>query len=129
MQPRTITLGGFLVALGLALAGPAAADEAPPSARAAKVEAPSVDADAVLNAEDLDALAGGDGVDPNVITDQTLTAINTGNSVTGQTVTSGQINMTNGALSGFDGVGNFVMNTGHNNNLQSSMNVSVVLAP
>jgi hypothetical protein len=31
------------------------------------------------------------------------------------------------AFSGFDGVGNFVLNTGHNNNLQSSLNVSIVL--
>lgn len=82
-----------------------------------------------MSTDDLGALSGGTGVDVDVITEQTLTAVNTGNTVTGQTVTSGQINIGANAFSGFEGVGNFMMNTGHNNNLQSSMNVSVVLAP
>jgi hypothetical protein len=83
----------------------------------------------VLSTEDMDALAGGTGVDIVMITDQTLTAVNTGNTVFGETVTSGEVNLGSGAFSGYSGLGNFVINTGHNNNLQSSMSVSVVLAP
>lgn len=79
--------------------------------------------------EDMGALSGGTGVEVIVDTDQFLTATNNGNSVTGDTVSSGQVNLGSGTFSGYDGIGNFVINTGHNNNLQSSMNVSVVLAP
>ncbi|HWA00771.1 MAG TPA: hypothetical protein VG841_10715 [Caulobacterales bacterium] len=127
MQPRTLLPSALLLALGLALTSPAAAEEAR-SPQTDPAGAQGADEGAVLSAEDLEALAGGDGVDVNVITDQTLTAINSGNTVSGQTVTSGQINMTDGAFANFNGVGNFVMNTGHNNNLQSNLNVDVVLA-
>ena len=63
------------------------------------------------------------------LTDQDLTAVNTGNTINASTVGSGAISLSGGALSGFNGVGNFVMNTGHNNNLQSSMSVTVIMAP
>jgi hypothetical protein len=63
------------------------------------------------------------------ITDQTLDAVNSGNSVNGVTVGSGGVDIGSNAFSGYSGLGNFVINTGHNNNLQSSMSVSVVLAP
>ena len=69
------------------------------------------------------------GVDVMMITDQTLTATNHGNTVIGETIGSGQVNIGSNAFSGYSGLGNFVINTGHNNNLQSSMNVSIVLAP
>jgi hypothetical protein len=118
---------GIFLAAGLAFASAASAEEAPsPQAEMGQAQA---EADAVLSAEDLEALAGGTGVSIDMLTDQTLTAINTGNNVIGQTVGSGQINVENGGLADFNGVGNFVFNTGHNNNLQSSMNVSIVLAP
>ena len=77
--------------------------------------------------DELNSFAGGTGVSVDVITDQTLNAINHGNTVNGVNVGSGEISITAGAFNGFDGVGNFVLNTGHNNNLQSSMNVSIVL--
>jgi hypothetical protein len=64
-----------------------------------------------------------------VITDQTLNAVNAGNTVSGDVVSSGQVSLGSGAFSGYSGLGNFVINTGHNNNLQSSMNVSIVLPP
>jgi hypothetical protein len=63
------------------------------------------------------------------LTDQDLTAVNTGNTISAASVGSGAISLSGGALSGFNGVGNFVMNTGHNNNLQSSMSVTVIMAP
>ena len=83
----------------------------------------------MLSLEDLGELSGGTGVHVDVLTEQTLNAVNSGNSVTGDTVGSGQVNIGANAFAGYNGVGNFVINTGHNNNLQSSMNVTVVLAP
>ncbi|MEJ0061073.1 MAG: hypothetical protein WDM79_16515 [Terricaulis sp.] len=128
MQPMTpIRVRGLFLAAGLAFASAASAEEAP-SSRPPTAEA-QAETDAVLSAEDLEALAGGTGVSIDMLTDQTLTAINAGNRVIGQTVGSGQINVENGGLADFNGIGNFVFNTGHNNNLQSSMNVSIVLAP
>lgn len=121
MQTVTKFLKGAAFAGGLASAGLASAEDLPVSLPA--------DAAEVLSLEDMDALAGGTGVDIVMITDQTLTALNTGNTVIGETVGSGQVNLGARAFSGYSGLGNFVINTGHNNNLQSSMSVSVVLAP
>jgi hypothetical protein len=120
MQTVTKFLKGALFAGGLASATFASAQEMPASNPADVTE--------VLSTDDMDALAGGTGVDIVMITDQTLTAVNTGNTVIGETIGSGQVNLGSGAFSGYSGLGNFVINTGHNNNLQSSMSVSVVLA-
>jgi len=118
-------LRGVLVATVLASAGVASADDSLP-ASASPAQASDTE---LLSLEDMDALSGGTGVEVLVDTDQVLTATNSGNSVTGDVVGSGQVNIGSGAFSGYDGIGNFVINTGHNNNLQSSMNVSIVLAP
>lgn len=123
MKTMTTILKGAVLAGALAFANTAAADELP-SAQ----DLPD-DGMTELSLEDMDALAGGTGVDIVMITDQTLTATNTGNTVTGDVVGSGQVNLGSGAFSGYSGLGNFVINTGHNNNLQSTMSVSVVLAP
>ena len=116
---------GILFAAALASAGAASAQEVLP-ASASQAAAGETE---LLSLEDMDALSGGTGVEVIVDTDQFLTATNNGNTVIGDTVGSGQVNLGSGAFSGYDGIGNFVINTGHNNNLQSSMNVSVVLAP
>jgi len=121
MQTVTKFLKGALFAGGLASATFASAQEMPASNPGDVTE--------VLSTDDMDALAGGTGVDIVMITDQTLTALNSGNTVIGETVGSGQVNLGSGAFSGYSGLGNFVINTGHNNNLQSSMSVSVILAP
>jgi hypothetical protein len=123
MKTMTTILKGAVLAGALAFANTAAADELP-TAQSLPNEGMTE-----LSLEDMDALAGGTGVDVVLITDQTLTATNTGNTVTGDVVGSGQVNLGSGAFSGYSGLGNFVINTGHNNNLQSSMSVSVVLAP
>lgn len=125
MKTVTILAQGLLFAASLALASAAHAQETLAQAPKADVTA---DAEVMSN-DDLSDLAGGTGVTIAAITNQTLTAINTGNSVNGESVTSGDVSIGANAFSGFDGVGNFVINTGHNNNLQSSMNVTVVLAP
>jgi hypothetical protein len=119
-------LRGILIAAVLASAGAASAEEI---ALNASVSPAPVGETELLSLEDMGALSGGTGVEVVIDTGQVLTATNTGNSVTGDVVGSGQVNIGSGAFSGYDGIGNFVINTGHNNNLQSSMNVSVVLTP
>lgn len=79
----------------------------------------------VMSEDDLGDVAG-QGVEVNVLTDQDLTAVNSGNIVNADVITNGSINFTQGALSGFSGVGNFVSNTGNNNNLQGSISVTVI---
>ena len=81
-----------------------------------------------LSLEELGELRGGEAV---VIqhTTQTLTATNSGNSVTADTIGSGAVNLGANAFNGYDGIGNFVINTGHNNNLQGSISVSIAMSP
>lgn len=81
----------------------------------------------MLNSEDLADLAGQGDAPVGVLTEQSLTALNTGNSVIGGSVGSGAISIDQNAFSGFDGIGNFVINSGHNNTLQSSLSVSIVI--
>ena len=126
MQSVTRYVRGLIFAAGLASASFASAQEAPSPAPGSQANAGDME---FLNMDDMDDLAGGTGVDVTVITEGVLTATNTGNTVSGDVVSSGQVNIGAEAFSGYSGLGNFVINTGHNNNLQSSMNVSVVLAP
>jgi hypothetical protein len=121
MKTVTRLIGGAALAAGLTFANFASAQERSPASAADDIE--------VLSLEDMDSMAGGDAVTTAVITEQTLNAVNTGNAVIGDVVGSGQISLGSGAFSGYNGLGNFVINTGHNNNLQSSMSVSVVLPP
>lgn len=125
MKSVTPTIEGLIFAASLAIAPAALAQDASPSPAPALQSAD----EEVLSLEDLNDYAGGTGVEVNVDTDQVLTAVNSGNTVTGETVNSGTLNIGSNAFSGFEGVGNFVMNTGHNNNLQSSMDVTVVMTP
>ncbi|HEX5007277.1 MAG TPA: hypothetical protein VFV70_09205 [Hyphomonadaceae bacterium] len=94
----------------------------------ALMSAVSVEDDGSLSMDELADLRGGEAI---VIqhTTQTLTAVNTGNSVTGDTIGSGAVNLGSGAFNGYDGIGNFVINTGHNNNLQGSISVSITMTP
>jgi hypothetical protein len=121
MKTAMTILKGAILASGLAFAGIASAQEAAMPVSADDAE--------MLSLEDMAALSGGDGIEVAVITDQTLNAVNAGNQVIGDVVGSGQVTLGSGAFSGYSGLGNFVINTGHNNNLQSSMNVSIVLPP
>jgi hypothetical protein len=87
-----------------------------------------VEAGEALDPASLAELRGGETV---VIqsTNQSLNATNNGNSVTGDTVDSGSLTLGSNAFTGFNGIGNFVVNTGHNNNLQGSISVSIVTTP
>lgn len=88
----------------------------------------SLASDGALSSEELGELRGGEAV---VIqhTTQTLTATNAGNSVTGDSIGSGAVNLSSNAFQGYDGIGNFVINTGHNNNLQGSISVNITMTP
>lgn len=121
MKAFSKTLWGAVLAGGLAYCGAASAQEVPTT--------PPVNPGEVLNTDDMQHLTVGTGVDIVTITQQTLTAVNNGNSVNGDTVSSGDIDIGTDAFSGYSGLANFVINTGHNNNLQASLNLTVVLGP
>lgn len=125
MQSLSRLTSGLVLAAGLASASLAFAEEGPSSTPAASVRTEAE----LLTSEDMQDLAGGTALDVDVITEGTLDAVNSGNSVNGDVVGSGQIDIGANAFAGYSGLGNFVINSGHNNNLQSSMNVSIVLAP
>jgi hypothetical protein len=123
-----------VLAVGLSLglfAGPGlAATDAPSAPQAVAVAAPETpldpQSDAALEAQ------SGRGETTNVgvaLTEQSLSAVNTGNTINAVNLTSGAISLSDSALSGFSGIGNVMMNTGANNNLQSTMSVTVVITP
>jgi len=78
-----------------------------------------------LSASDLSGVTGGETIHA-AITTQNLNATVTGNALTAGVVQSGAVNFGNSALNGFDGIGNFVINTGNNNVLQGSLSVTVM---
>ncbi|RAK57639.1 hypothetical protein [Phenylobacterium deserti] len=84
---------------------------------------------AALSLEEMSDISAGDGTFVEALTSQQLTGASTGNSVVANSVTSGDVNFSPTALSGFSGVGNFVVNTGANNTLQGAINISVVTVP
>jgi len=59
-----------------------------------------------------------------------LSSTNTGNTIKAAgSVASGPIDFSGAALQNFAGIGNFVFNTGNNNNLEGSITVNVTMAP
>ena len=79
-----------------------------------------------LDLEELHDLNGRQGVVVVIASDQLLKATNSGNSVNANTVTTGGMRIDANAFSGFNGVGNFVMNSGNNNNLQGAITINIV---
>jgi hypothetical protein len=96
------------------------------TATGAFAQEPPAEHPAVVSDDLLSDLSGGANT-AIALTEQDLTAINAGNHITADNVGSGAISLEGSALSGFAGIGNFVMNTGHNNNLQSSLSVTVIV--
>ncbi len=124
MSLRSLTIASLVMA---SLSAPAFSQEAPvgptPSAVTPESQEPAplaLDELGEINAE---------GTVTNVITNQDLNATNSGNTITAGTIQNGDINFSGNALTGFSGVGNFVTNTGNNNNLQSSISVVITGAP
>lgn len=123
-----------LAAAGMALsllAAPAIAtaaeDGAQAPAPASAAKPPAAESDAALNG--LDGRGDVTVNNSTAITDQDLTAVNSGNTISAFNVGSGNISLSGNALSSFSGIGNFVMNTGHNNNLQGSISVTIIVTP
>lgn len=79
-----------------------------------------------LETDELDALHGRQGAVVIVASDQLLQATNSGNSVNANTVTTGAMRIDANAFAGFNGIGNFVMNSGNNNNLQGAITINIV---
>ncbi|MFC3076722.1 hypothetical protein ACFODL_01335 [Phenylobacterium terrae] len=82
----------------------------------------------LLPEAELSAYNGGQDAGVQVQATQTLTATASGNSIGGDLL-SGDVNFSDGALDNFSGVGNVVINTGANSNLQGSVLVTVVGGP
>ena len=116
-----------LTACALALGLPAAA-LAQSAATPAVTEASSPASPQALALDELGKISGGQSITA-AITEQNLSAVSTGNSIRADSVRSGDINFSAGALNNFAGVGNFVTNTGNNNILQGNLSVTVIAAP
>jgi hypothetical protein len=78
---------------------------------------------------DLSELSGGASPTAIAVTNQTLSALNSGNSVNANSIVTGDVSIDASAFSGFNGVGNFVFNTGNNNNLQGSLSITILTPP
>lgn len=100
------------------------APEAPPAVAepvAAPVAAEAETAIPALSDAELEAQRGGEGI---VVTSQSLTAITSGNVINGD-FTAGSVSLTDNALQNFNGLGNLLINTGAQVNLQAGMNVTI----
>lgn len=108
-----------------AQAEPASADIPVPGAESLDpptvgVSATDEDASALSDFE-LTTLRGGESL---IVSNQTLTAITSGNVINGN-YTAGNVALSNQALSSFNGVGNLLINTGGQVSLQTGMNLTI----
>ena len=81
---------------------------------------------AAVSSADLATMSGGASA---AVSNQTLTALNAGNSVNADSLVTGNVTLQTGAFNGFNGIGNFVFNTGNNNNVQGTLSVTIVTPP
>ena len=123
---------GTIAGLVLASATPAEAQEAPTAATAPEtqpaksVQPTEIQAEpAILSNSELDRLRGGESI---VVTNQTLTAITSGNVINGN-YAAGDVSLSDFALSNFNGLGNILINTGAQVSLQTGMNVTINVHP
>jgi hypothetical protein len=121
-----LSILAFAVLVG---SGPLAPERAPGLDQAAAAPAASpTEESSALSTDALANLSGGaEPVDPKPISLQILTATNSGNAINADTVSSGSITLSGQVLSQATGVGNYVFNTGHNNNLQGSVTVNIIM--
>jgi hypothetical protein len=113
----------FVAALLAAFLSPA------PAAFAQALAATTITDPPALSDDDLAALRGAQHVTMTVATEQAQTAISTDNSVSADSIVNGDIVIDDGALSDFNGIGNFVFNTGNNSTLQGNLSVIVITTP
>lgn len=117
--------GILALALSCALALPAFAQTGAGQDLAADATAP-VPLSPVPLSLDVLADASAQGVDATVLSDQQLSATSSGNSLVAAVLTTGDISFSTDALTGFAGVGNFVINTGANSSLQGTISVNII---
>lgn len=119
----------MLLQILLAAAIQAGPDPSAPTSAPVLVAAPAVTSapGGPVATEDLEAVRGGEGASIS-LTVQSLNAVNAG-VIEANQVSSGAIAVGANAFGNFDGIGNFVMNTGHENNIQSTLSVTVTMAP
>lgn len=75
----------------------------------------------IISNDELSEQRGGEAL---VVTNQTLTAITQGNVLNGDFL-AGNVNISDSALSSFNGVGNILINTGAQVSLQTGMNLTI----
>jgi hypothetical protein len=112
--------------LALVLACAASAPALAQGESAASDIAPSAAASSAPMALEALEAEHGQGVSNNVLSEQQLNATNSGNSVITGMMKTGDVAFSTSALTGFAGVGNFVINTGNNSNLQGTISVNIV---
>jgi len=121
-------IGGLAGLIALGASGAALAED-PPAARPAPLasiadapgtESPVVEG-AVIDEAELGAISGGQGVVVEALSNQQLSASNSG-SIEANQVATGNVDFSTGD---YAGIGNFVVNTGNNNNLQGVISVNV----
>jgi hypothetical protein len=81
---------------------------------------------APLAASDLAQMSGGAAPSGIAVTTQDLSASNSDNSLSANSIVTGNINVPAGAFNGYNGVGNFVFNTGNNNNVQGALSITIL---
>ncbi|WEK58117.1 MAG: hypothetical protein P0Y52_00845 [Candidatus Brevundimonas phytovorans] len=106
--------------------GDAAAGLSVVSAVAVPASATGDAAPQVLSLDELEGENGLQSLQVYANTTQNLSANNSGNTINAHQVGSGDITLAEGAFAGFAGIGNFVINSGHNNNLQGSLSIMIV---
>lgn len=119
---------------GTVSSGAALHEAAPPAAQPQTASGPDTGLSGVraMTPGDLGEVRGGQSTSSTVtgaFSNTALTAVNAGNSIVAGTVTSGGVTLGAKAFNGFDGLGNFVINTGNNNNLQGSLTVTIMMTP
>lgn len=83
-----------------------------------------------VSSSDLSNSSGGSNVfQIGALNDQALQETNTGNTMNAAAITNGAVTFQSNAFSGFTGIGNFVIDTGNQNNVQGVMNVTIIGAP
>ncbi len=75
----------------------------------------------IISNDELDEQRGGEQL---IVTNQTLNAVTQGNVLNGDFL-AGDVNISDSALSGFNGVGNILINTGAQVSLQTGMNLTI----
>lgn len=93
----------------------------PPASASATSGDDSLDDAPAISDEELDGQRGGQTIQ---ITNQTMTAITSGNILNGDYL-AGDVTLSDNALSNFNGIGNLLINTGAQVSLQTGMNFTI----